>query len=184
YPNGNSIGGQIIGRGNYVMRRMTLLDKETGAGKPGPEWTVGAEGVEVEIDTRTFRYKILKAYSVIDVGKVLNHKAALGQVMGAMSMGLSFAGRETFVFDIHGRVLNDQLRTYRPIRFGEHPQYVVDFIETPQMDAPYGARGVGEHGLLGMPASLANSLSKALNVDINYLPLIPEILWRVKEGRV
>ncbi|WP_442598984.1 xanthine dehydrogenase family protein molybdopterin-binding subunit [Neobacillus sp. D3-1R] len=184
YPNGNSIGGQIIGHGNYIMRRMTLLDKETGAGRPGPEWTVGAEGVEIEIDTKTYRYKILKAISVIDIGKVLNHKGAVGQVMGAMSMGLSFAGRETFFFDMHGRVLNDQLRTYRPIRFGEHPQYVVDFVETPQIDAPYGARGVGEHGLLGMPASLANSLSKALDVEINHLPLIPEILWRIKEGRV
>lgn len=182
YPNGNSIGGQIIGRGNYILRQMTFLDKETGAGKPGPEWTVGAQGVEIELDTREYRYKIIKAVSVIDIGKVLNRKAAIGQVMGAMSMGLSFAGRETFIFDILGRVLNPQFRTYRPLRYGEHPEYVVDFIETPQIDAPYGARGVGEHGLIGMPAALGNSLSAALNVSVNHLPIIPELLWRIKEG--
>lgn len=184
FPNGNAIGGQIIGRGNYILRHITLIDKETGAGKPGPEWTVGAQGVEIEIDTREYRYKVVRAMSVIDIGKVLNREAAIGQVIGAMSMGLSFAGRETFVFDSHGRVVNPQLRTYRPIRFGEHPEYIAEFVETPQIDAPYGSRGVGEHGIIGMPAALANSLSSALDTEINHLPLIPELLWRIKGGRV
>lgn len=184
FPNGNTVGGQIIGSGTYTLRHMTRLDKETGAGKPGPEWTVGAQGVEVEMDTRTYRYRLLKAVSVIDIGRVLNQKAAEGQVMGAMNMGLSFAGRETFIFDDYARVLNPQLRTYRPIRFGEQPEYIVEFVHTPQIDAPYGARGVGEHGLIGMPAALANSLSAALQVDLKHLPLTPELLWRTKEGRM
>ncbi|MFO1443830.1 xanthine dehydrogenase family protein molybdopterin-binding subunit [Bacillus sp. Bva_UNVM-123] len=184
YPDGTTIGGQIIGRGTYTLRHLTYLDKNTGFGKPGPEWTVGAQGVEIEINSRDFTYKILKAVSVIDIGKVLNRKAAIGQVIGAMSMGLSFAARETFYFDAEGIVLNHQLRTYRPIRYGEQPAYVADFVETPQIDAPFGARGVGEHGLLGMPAALGNSLSVALSSKINYLPLIPELLWRVKNGGV
>lgn len=183
HPNGNSVGGQIIGRGNYMLRHLTLLDPETGAGKPGPEWSVCAHGVEVEFDKRTYRYRILKAVTVVDIGRVLNETMARGQVMGAMSMGLSFAGRETFWFDGCGRVLNHQLRTYRPIRYGEHPEYVVDFVETPQLDAPYGARGAGEHGILGMPAALANSLTIAAGVPLNELPLIPELIWKMKEGK-
>ena len=183
FPNGNAIGGQMIGSGTYILRHLTGLDRETGAGKPGPEWTVGAQGVEIEIDTRTYRYRLLKAVSVIDIGRVLNQKTAEGQVMGAMNMGLSFAGRETFIFDEFARVLNPQLRTYRPMRYGEQPEYVVDFVQTPQIDAPYGARGAGEHGLIGMPAALANSLSTALRADLNHLPLIPELLWRTKERR-
>ncbi|WP_053362857.1 xanthine dehydrogenase family protein molybdopterin-binding subunit [Bacillus sp. FJAT-27251] len=182
YPNGNAIGGQIIGRGNYTLRGLTHLDPETGAGKPGPEWTVTAHAVEVEFDRRDYTYKILKAVSVIDIGKVLNDKAARGQVMGAMSMGLSFAGRETFVFDEYGRIMNPQLRTYRPIHFGENPEYIVDFVETPHLEAPYGARGVGEHGLLGMPAALGNCLSTAAGVSLHYLPLTPELIWRTKAG--
>jgi CO/xanthine dehydrogenase Mo-binding subunit len=97
-------------------------------------------------------------------------------------MGLAFAGRETFVIDELGRILNPQLRTYRPLRYGEQPEYIVDFVETPQLDAPYGARGVGEHGLLGMPAALGNALSRAIGVPINHLPLTPELLWKTKEG--
>lgn len=181
YPNGSSIGGQIIGRGSYIIPGITNLDKETGEGKPGPEWTVGAQGVEIEYNPINHRYKLLKAFSVIDAGKVLNQKMAEGQVMGAMSMGLAFAGRETFYFDQEGRVQNPQLRTYRPLRYGENPQYICRFLETPHLEAAYGARGLGEHGLLGMPASLGNGLSIAAGVPLNELPLLPELIWRKKE---
>jgi len=182
YPNGNSIGGQIIGRGSYILRHLTHLDPETGAGKPGPEWTVAAYGVEIEFDRRDYTYRLVKACTVVDIGKVMNEKAALGQVMGAMSMGLAFAGRETFYFDELGRVLNPQLRTYRPLRYGENPEYLVGFVETPQLDGPYGARGVGEHGLMGMPGALGNALSIAAGVSLHNLPLIPELIWKAKEA--
>lgn len=182
YPNGNTIGGQIIGRGKFVLRHLTHLDPETGAGKPGPEWTVAAYGVEIEFDRRDYTYRLVKACTVVDIGKVMNEKAALGQVMGAMSMGLAFAGRETFYFDEQGRVLNPQLRTYRPLRYGENPEYLVGFVETPQLDGPYGARGVGEHGLMGMPGALGNALSLAAGVSLHHLPLIPELIWKAKEA--
>lgn len=181
YTNGNAIGGQIIGRGSYTQRNLTHIDHETGFGKPGPEWAVGAQGVEIEFDTRDYTYKILTAYSVMDIGKVLNYKAALGQVMGAMSMGLGFASRESFVFDDQGIVQNPQLRTYITPHYGEHPKYVVDFVQTPFIDGPYGARGIGEHGLIGMPAALGNALSIASGVQLHQLPLVPELIWRTKE---
>lgn len=182
YPDGHSIGGQIIGTGNYIMRRLTGLDPETGEGRPGPEWTVGAYGVEVEYDIRDYTYRLVKAAAVIDAGTILNEKMALGQVMGAMSMGLAFAGRETFYFDKNGRVLNPQLRTYRPLHYPEKPEYLIDFVCTPQIDAPYGARGLGEHGLLGMPGALGNALSRAAGVPLSHLPLTPELIWKTKEG--
>ncbi len=184
YPNGNAIGGQIIGRGNFILRHLTHLDPETGEGKPGPEWTVAAYGVEVEFDRRDLTYRLIKAACVVDIGTVLNKKAALGQVMGAMSMGLSFAGRETFYYDDLGRVLNAQLRTYRPIRYGENPEYLVDFVYTPDLQAAYGARGVGELGLLGMPGALGNALSLAANISLHHLPLTPELIWKTKVGKV
>ncbi|MFB6465582.1 xanthine dehydrogenase family protein molybdopterin-binding subunit [Cytobacillus sp. Hz8] len=181
YSNGNAIGGQIIGRGHYILRHITNMNPETGEGKPGPEWSVGAQGLEIEFDKRNFTYKVLRAITVADIGTVLNEKMARGQVMGAMSMGLAFAGRETFQFDQYGRNLNSQLRTYRPLHYGENPEYVVHFVETPQLDAPYGARGAGEHGLMGIPAALANGLSLATGVELNQLPLIPELIWKRTE---
>ncbi|BCJ86324.1 hypothetical protein skT53_13090 [Effusibacillus dendaii] len=182
YPNGNAVGGEIIGRGSYILRHLTHLDRETGSGVPGPEWTVGAQAVEVELDLKEYTYRILKAVSVIDAGKVVNPKLAEGQIMGGMSMGLSFASRESFLFDSMGIVQNPQFRTYKVIHYGENPEYKVDFVETPHVDGPYGARGIGEHGVIGMPAALANALSVAVQAELNQLPLLPEYIWRVKKG--
>ncbi len=178
FPNGNTIGGQVIGRGSYTMRNLTSLDPETGKGNPGPEWTVGAQAVEVELNTREYTYKIVKAASVIDAGKVINPEFARSQITGGMSMGLSFASREAFLFNDKGAIINPQLRTYKLIRYGEQPEYFVDFVETPHLEAPYGLRGIGEHGLIGMPAALANSLTLAAGVELNHLPLTPEMIWR------
>jgi len=183
-PNGNTIGSQVIGRGSYVMHHLTLLDPETGKGNPGPEWTVGAQAVEVVLNTRDYSYRILKAATVVDAGKVINPVFARGQITGGMSMGLSFASREAFAFDPNGSILNAQLRTYKLIRYGEQPTYAVDFVETPHMDAPYGLRGIGEHGLIGMPAALANALSAASGANLNRLPLTPETIWRTVHDSV
>lgn len=182
YKNGNSIGGQIIGHGSFIMRHVSTLDKDTGKGKPGPSWTVGAQAVEVEFNTMDYTYKILKAASVLDAGKVINPKAARGVVMGGMSMGLSLASREGFIFDDAGVILNSRLREYKITSFGENPDFLVDFVETPQIDAAYGGRGIGEHGLVGMPAALGNVLSLAAKIDLNHLPLTPEMIWKAKGG--
>lgn len=182
YPNGNSVGGQVIGRGAYIVKHLTPLEQETGYGKPGPQWTVGAQAVEVELDTKEYTYKITKAVTVLDAGKVINPQAARGQMTGGMCMGLGFASRESFLYNDTGIVQNPQLRDYKLMRFGEQPDYEVDFVETPFADGPYGARGIGEYGVIGMPASLANSLSAAARVDLNQLPLTPEYIWKTKEA--
>jgi CO/xanthine dehydrogenase Mo-binding subunit len=182
YPNGNAIGGPVIGRGNYIMPRLSHLDPETGKGRPGPWWTVGAQAVEVEFDPRDCSYRLIRAYSVIDAGRVLNPQAARGQVMGGVTMGLSFAGRETFQYDNEGIVLDPNWRTYKILPFGEQPDHWIDFVETPLLDGPYGARGIGEMGLIGIPGALANALSLAAGTELNFLPLWPEAIWRARGG--
>ena len=182
YPNGNSVEGQILGRGSFIMGDLNLLDQETGAGKSGPYWTVGAQAVEVEYDKKEYTYRFVKAVTVLDAGKVLNPKMAEGLVKGGMCMGLGLGSREAFSYDKDGRVLDTSLRTYKVMHFGETPQYLVEFVETPQIDAPYQARGIAEHGVIGIPAALANALSLAAQVKLDELPLTPETIWRIKTG--
>jgi CO/xanthine dehydrogenase Mo-binding subunit len=181
-PNGNTIGRQVIGRGSYALDNLTKLDTETGKGNPGPEWTVGAAAVEVEFNKKEYTYKILRAACVVDAGKVINSAMARGQISGGMNLGLSFASLEAFLFTNKGIIQNKQLRTYNIMRLGENPEYLVDFVETPNLDGPYGARGIGEYGVIGMPAALANSLSHAAEIPLNQLPLIPELIWKLKMG--
>lgn len=178
YPNGSASGKPVIGRGRYRVHDITRLDPETGKGIAAQEWTVGAQAIEVEFDTRECTYRVLRAASVFDAGKVINEATARGQVVGGMNMGLSFATREGFLFNQAGQVLNPQLRSYKLTRFGDNPDYLVEFVETPFMEGPYGARGIGEHGTIGMAPALANALSLAVGIELNVLPLTPELIWQ------
>ena len=182
YKEGPSIGGIMIGRGNYIMRLLVPLDGNDGRGKPGVSWTVGAQGVEILYDPTNYNYKILKALTVIDVGKAINPKTAKGSIMGGMAMGIGLATREEFAYDQLGILENTSLRTYKTLRFGEQPEYIVDFVETPQIDAPFGARGLGEHGILGIPSAIANAISLASEAEIDEMPIPPELLWEIKTG--
>ena len=184
YPDGKSIGGQVIGRGNYISRGLTGIDPETGAGNPALEWTLGTEAVEVEVDLADGSFQVLKAVCAMDVGKVINPQLARGNVVGAMAMALGFATTEGFVFDEEARPLNLQLRDFKVPRFGEEPEYDVTFVETPQNDGPYGARGLGEQGVLGIPGAVANAISRARGRPVNSLPITPESIWRVLGGGV
>ncbi|HEC82944.1 MAG TPA: xanthine dehydrogenase family protein molybdopterin-binding subunit, partial [Firmicutes bacterium] len=70
FPNGNSIGGPVIGRGSYVAEGLTNLDPETGQGLPALNWTYGAHAVEIEVDVATGDIEIVKIVSAFDVGRV------------------------------------------------------------------------------------------------------------------
>ncbi|MCF8567491.1 xanthine dehydrogenase family protein molybdopterin-binding subunit [Alicyclobacillus tolerans] len=182
FRDGRSVGGMVIGRGSYTIEDVTPLNPETGEGSPGPEWTVAAQGVEVEVHLADYTYRVLNAFSVIDAGKVIHPDLALGQVKGAMNMGLSLASREGYVYNRQGVITNPQFRVYPVHRYGDQPKYHVAFLETPDEHAPWGLRGLGEHGLIGMPAALASALSNALDLEVNHMPMSSELLWRIHTG--
>ncbi len=184
YTNGNSVGGQILGRGSFIMSGLSYQDVSSGKGQTGPAWTVGAQAVEIEFDQKEFSYRLVKAATVIDAGKVLNPAMAEGLIRGGMCMGLGLGSREFFSYDQEGRVQDTSLRTYKVMHFGENPKYLVDFAETPQIDAPYGARSLAEHGIIAIPAALGNALTLAAQVELDELPLTPEKIWWVKTGGV
>jgi CO/xanthine dehydrogenase Mo-binding subunit len=178
YPNGNAIHGQVIGSGKYIAKHLTDIDPETGKGHPDLEWTLGAEGVEIEVDLNTGKYKILKAVCCIDVGKVISPAIARGQIVGGMAMGMGYTTMEGFTFNDRGQVTNGILRDYKIMRYGDEPVYQVKFLETPQQDGPYGARGLGEQSVIGMPGAIANALSRAVGKGMNQIPLTPEKVWK------
>ncbi len=180
--NGESIGGPAIGRGGFMLKDLTTLDKNTGKGKTGPAWTVGAQMVEVEVDLTDYTYRLLSACTVIDVGKVINPDAMRSMIMGGMAMGMSMASREAYAYDKNGILCTPNLRTYKLMHIGQEPQYRAEFVETPLDDSPYGVRCYSEHGIIGIPAALGNALSAAFGKNINRLPLKPELLWSICTG--
>ncbi|MCE5234772.1 MAG: xanthine dehydrogenase family protein molybdopterin-binding subunit [Eubacteriales bacterium] len=184
YSNGNAAGAQIIAYGGYVTSNLSVPDPETGRGQTGDSWTVGAQAAEVEYDKKEMTYRILRLVSVLDAGRVLNPVMARSVVRGGMCMGVGLATRESFVYDALGVPLDTSLRTYKLMHFGEQPQYVAEFVETPQLNAPHGARGIAEHGILGVAPAVANALSLAAGAQLDTLPITPESIWHAAGGAV
>lgn len=182
-PDGSNIGEPVIGRGRFMFKGLTELNPQTGQGKPGPSWTPGAQVVEIEADLTTFTYRLLTASTVMDVGRAINPEGMRAVIAGGMAMGLSLASREAVRYDALGVPEAPNLRSYKLLHLGQEPDYRVGFVETPESDTPYGVRSYSEHGIIGMPAALANALSAAFGRDLTTLPLTPEALWRSpKEG--
>lgn len=154
YPNGNSIGGQVVGTGRYITPGLTAIDKETGQGNPALEWTLGAQGVEVELDPASGEYRFITVAGCMDVGKVINPRFAREQMTGAMTMGIGFTCREGFRFSSGGRLENGSLREFKIPRFGEAPRFVVDFLETPSPTAPSGPGAWESRGSSACPGPL------------------------------
>ncbi|MCL7397378.1 MAG: xanthine dehydrogenase family protein molybdopterin-binding subunit [Thaumarchaeota archaeon] len=179
YPNGNTIGGPIIGRGYFVGTRLSYLDPETGQGYPALKWTFGAQGVEIELDLETGEVKVLKLVSAFDVGKAINPMLVIGQIIGGGIQSLSLGMWEQYVYDDKGRMLNPNLTDYKIARAGDIPEEIIPIIiENPQSDGPYGARGVAELSMLSVPAAIANAIFHATGVNINDLPLTYENIWK------
>lgn len=183
-PNGNVIGGPILGRGYFVKSDLTILN-ENGQGKPFPFVTFGAHAVEVEVDVLTGRVKVLKYVGVFDVGKAINPKLVEGQMVGGAVMGISYALYESLKFDDYGSLLNPNLIDYKVIRADEIPNDLISVIlENPQPDGPLGARGIGENAMLGVAAAIGNAIYNAIGVEVYELPITPERLWKaIKEQR-
>ena len=175
---GESIGEPALGRGGFMLKGLCMLDPQTGKGKTGPDWTLGAQVVEVEADLKTYTYRILNASTVIDIGKVINPESMRAMIAGGMAMGVSLSSRECYAYDQNGIPKLPNLRTYKLLHIGQEPDYRVGFVETPETQSPYGVRSFAEHGVIGIPAALGNALSTAFGKQLVTLPLTPETIWR------
>lgn len=178
YPNGNAIKGQVIGRGRYIAPLLTGIDPDTGKGRPDLEWTMGAHGIQVLVDPNTGQYDVERMICAMDAGKVINPDLAHHQVVGSLGMGISYSMMEGFKFNSRGQILNENLRDFKILRYNQQPQYDIILLETPQLDGPYGARGVGEPAIIGIPAGLSIALERALGREVSAIPITPESLMR------
>ena len=179
YPDGNGIGGALIGVGRYMAQGLGHIDKDTGQGLPALDWTYGAHGMVVEADPETGEYTILKIASAFDVGKAINTNLVRGQAIGGMMQGLGTAFCEGYIFDDKGRLLNPSFTDNKIPTAMDLPLSVETMsIETAQIDGPYGARGVGEHSMISVCSALGNALQQAVGVELTHMPMRFEDVWR------
>ncbi len=138
----------------------------------------GAQFVRVLIDPELFTVHVDKAVAVMDIGKVLNLKTAKNQIMGGMIFGIGMALMEETQYDPNrGRVVTKDLANYLVPVHADMPEFQVEFLDKPDMIiSPIGARGIGEIGVTGMAAAIANAITNATGKRVRELPVTPDKL--------
>ncbi|MEN8235345.1 MAG: xanthine dehydrogenase family protein molybdopterin-binding subunit [Actinomycetota bacterium] len=170
-------GGPIVASGKFMPEFTNALsDPETGqGGHPNVHYTVGATGVIVEIDKQTGKVNVRKAALAVDAGRALNPDLVRGQITGGLVQGLATVLYEDMRFDENGKLLNPTFTDYKiPTAFDIPDEIVPIIVEVPQPDGPFGARGVGEHTMIGAAPAIANAVYDALGVRIKSMPLTQE----------
>jgi xanthine dehydrogenase YagR molybdenum-binding subunit len=135
--------------------------------------TFGAHFVEVAVNAYTFEIRVRRMVAVCHAGRILNPKAARSQVIGAMTMGVGAALMEEMVVDKRaGFFVNHDLAGYEVPVHADIPYQEVILLEDidPTM-SPMKAKGIGELGLCGVAAAVANAVYNATGVRVRDYPV-------------
>ncbi|WP_105382879.1 aldehyde oxidoreductase molybdenum-binding subunit PaoC [Neorhizobium alkalisoli] len=135
--------------------------------------TFGAHFVEVGVDVATGESRIRRMLAVCAAGRILNPITARSQVIGAMTMGVGGALYEELAVDTRsGFFVNHDLAGYEvPVHADIPRQEVIFMEETDPMSSPMKAKGVGELGLCGVSAAIANAIYNATGIRVRRYPI-------------
>jgi xanthine dehydrogenase YagR molybdenum-binding subunit len=135
--------------------------------------TFGAHFVEVGVDAATGEVRVRRMLAVCAAGRILNPKSARSQVIGAMTMGVGAALMEELAIDKrHGFFVNHDLASYEvPVHADIPHQEVIFLDETDPTSSPMKAKGVGELGICGVGAAVANAIYNATGVRVRNYPI-------------
>ncbi|MCY0110549.1 xanthine dehydrogenase family protein molybdopterin-binding subunit [Pseudomonas monsensis] len=135
--------------------------------------TFGAHFVEVAVDAATGEVRVRRMLAVCAAGRILNPKAARSQVIGAMTMGVGAALMEELAVDKKlGFFVNHDLAGYEvPVHADIPHQEVIFLDETDPLSSPMKAKGVGELGICGVSAAVANAIYNATGARVRDYPI-------------
>jgi xanthine dehydrogenase YagR molybdenum-binding subunit len=141
----------------------------------------GAVFAEVAVDPHTHMVKVRRIVGVYDIGVLLNEKTGLNQLMGGMTWGISFATHEDGIVDAStGRIVNASLAEYHVPVNADVGVLDVRVIGIPDLKFnPVGSRGIGEIGITGTAAAIANAIYNATGKRVREYPITPDKLLAV-----
>jgi xanthine dehydrogenase molybdenum-binding subunit len=137
-----------------------------------------AQFAEVEVDLETGKVKVIKLVGANDVGKAINPLIVEGQLEGGLAMGIGYALLEEMKYDSKGRQLNTSYEKYMLPTSMDIPELQTIIVEANDPTGPFGAKGVGETGLVATAAAIANAVYDAIGIRFFELPLTEERVYK------
>jgi xanthine dehydrogenase YagR molybdenum-binding subunit len=185
--------GRIIRRGgggngervqDLVARsgqQFVEAEASTGANPDAKKFSMysfGAQFAEVRVDADLGQISVTRMTGVFGAGKILNAKTARSQFMGGMVWGISIALHEVTAYDQRlGRIVNNNLAEYHVPTNADVGTFDVSWIDADDEHvSPIGAKGIGEIGITGAAAAIANAVYHATGKRIRDLPITPDKL--------
>jgi len=154
-------------------------DEASGSIGPNPDaenyasYAFGAQFAEAQVNVDTGEVRVARLHGTFAAGRIINPRTARSQFLGGMTMGLSMALHESSVLDPRfGHVVNHDLAEYHIAThadIGELRAYWVD--EHDEHVNPMGTKGIGEIGIVGTAAAVANAVWHATGVRVRDLPI-------------
>jgi xanthine dehydrogenase YagR molybdenum-binding subunit len=170
-----------------ILTRARRVEVSAQASAPLPlesmHWSMHSHSAmfcEVKVNTVTGEIRVSRILGAFDCGRILNAKTAASQFRGGIIMGLGMALMEESKFDErNGRIMNANLSDYHVPVHMDVPEIDVMWTDTPDPHAPMGAHGVGEIGITGTVAAVANAIYNATGKRVRDLPITPDKLLSV-----
>jgi xanthine dehydrogenase molybdenum-binding subunit len=169
-------GGTLLVAEAFYDPPTSMLDKDL-QGNVSATYGFAAQAALVDVEEATGVVRVRRLVSAHDVGRAINPAAAEGQIHGGIHMGLGYALSERLVID-EGQVLTATFMDYAVLKAADMPELVVRLIESVDAEGPFGAKGLGESGVIPVSAAVANAVHDAIGVRFTELPILPAHVWQ------
>jgi carbon-monoxide dehydrogenase large subunit len=145
----------------------------------------GTAVAEVEVDVKTAAVKVTRIVFVHDAGRLINPAIAAGQIVGGIAHGLGNALYEWMAYDEDAQPLTTTLADYLMVTAAEMPALELAHRETPTPLNALGVKGIGEAGVLPIPAAVVSAVEEALapfGIRLRQFPIRPRDLAAMLAG--
>lgn len=168
----------LIARSGQTHVEAEASTKENPDAKTFSMFSFGAQFAEVHVDADLGQLYVARMTGVFGAGKILNAKTARSQFIGGMVWGISLALHETTTYDLRlGRIVNNNLAEYHVPTNADVGEIDVAWVEDDDLHvSPMGAKGIGEIGITGSAAAIANAVYHATGKRIRDVPITPDKL--------
>ncbi|MBP2547528.1 xanthine dehydrogenase YagR molybdenum-binding subunit [Neorhizobium galegae] len=173
-----------------ASKNLTFIEEEAKVAPDAQQakkfvsYTHAAHFVEVMIDEELGVIRVTRVVTAVAAGRILNPKTARSQILGGVVMGIGMALHEEGMIDHRtGRIMNHNLAEYHvPAHADIHDIEVIFVEEHDDKASPIGVKGLGEIGIVGIAAAVANAIYHATGTRVRHLPITIDKVFYAKEA--